>query len=399
VAIAHSRRKPPRILFLIDNLRPGGAQKALLAIVRGLRDTRAEPAVWRLGGGSRIEEDFRALGVPVLGGSDSPLKALAQPFSLLRYLIAERVSLVQTFLFHSDVTGRAVGRLARALGPTRGAPAIVSSARATNARNRWWQFLLQRMTAPLADAFTAVSRRTLDFAARREGLVAERARVIPNGIDLAPWTDAPDPADARERLGLDKDAFVIGSVGRLHPQKGYDFLLDAIEQVAPDVPEAVAAIAGYGPLREHLETRCADLGVESRVRFLGYRSDVTTALAAFDVFVLPSLWEGMSNAILEAMAASKPVVATAVDGNVEQVVDGETGLLVPPADGDALAGALLKLARDRAKARRMGEAGRRRVEREFPVARMVASYLDLYARLLEEKAGIAPESWRQRCPT
>jgi glycosyltransferase involved in cell wall biosynthesis len=124
--------------------------------------------------------------------------------------------------------------------------------------------------------------------------------------------------------------------------------------------------------------------VDARVRFLGYRKDVALILAASDVFALPSLWEGMSNAVLEAMAAGKPVVATAVDGAVDQVLPGESGLLVPPGDADALAQALLDLARDPRKAQEMGIKGRERVRREFSLDRMTDAYIELYRRLLEK---------------
>jgi len=381
---------PPRILFLIDNLRPGGAQKALLAIIRALRETRAEPRIWCLGGTSDIEEEFRALGASVLGGAGGTLEALAQLGGLYGYLRRERIALLQTCLFHADVAGRLVGRLAR----RGGLPVVVSSVRASNVRHGWWRFLLLRMTAPLADAFTAVSGRTLDFAVRHEGVRRERAAVIPNGIDVAQWNDLPDPATARLELGLGKDDFVVGTVGRLQEQKGHIHLLDAAARVLRQRPEAVFLIAGYGPLRDALERRAADLGLAERVWFLGYRRDVRSILAALDVFVLPSLWEGMSNAMLEAMAAARPVVATAVDGNLDQVVHRETGLLVPPGDSAALAVAILEIAQDPEAAREMGRRGRRRVEAEFSLDRMTRAYLDLYARLLEEKAGIPASSWR-----
>jgi len=377
-----------RILFLIDNLRPGGAQKALLAIVRALRAAQADPRVWCLGGSSEFENEFRALGVPVLGKPRSALATLWAPAALLRYLRRERIELLQTFLFHSDVAGRVVGRLAR-IGGGKRRLVIVSSVRASNVRNRAWQFRLARWTAPLADAFTAVSRRTLEFASQHEGVAVERATVIPNGIDPAEWEAAPDARRKaqREELGLQPGDFVVCTVGRLHEQKGLEFLLPAARTVAEQVPNAVFLIAGYGPLRERLEAKAKGLGLESRVRFLGYRRDVANLLAASDIFALPSLWEGMSNAILEAMAAAKPVVATAVDGAVEQVEDGVTGLLVPPGDAKALAGAILELARDPRKAQEMGTKGREKVRREFTLDRMTEAYFELYRTLLEKVIG------------
>jgi glycosyltransferase involved in cell wall biosynthesis len=374
-----------RILFLIDNLRSGGAQKALLAMVRALRAAQGDPRVWCLGGTSEFEEEFRAAGVPVLGklGSNK-LAALREPFALRRYLKREKIELVQTLLFHSDIAGRIAGRLSRWSDEGKRRPVIVSSVRASNLRNRGWQYRLARWTAPLADAFTPVSRRTLEFAARTEGVAAERATVIPNGIDPAEWESLPDAAEARRKLGLPRDAFVVCTLSRLHEQKGMEFLLAAARTVAEQVPSATFLIAGYGPLLERLKEQARQLDVDARVRFLGYRKDVALILAASNVFVLPSLWEGMSNALLEAMAAGKPVIATSVNGAVEQVLPGETGLLVPPRDADALARALLDLAHDPRKALAMGLKGRERVRSEFSLSRMTDAYIELYRRLLME---------------
>jgi len=385
--------EPLRLLFVIDNLRPGGAQKALLALCRALRSTRATPTVWRLGGSSEIEGDFREMGVPVLGGRPASVRAPLQVLALSRYIRHEPVALVQTFLFHSDVAGRAAAWWA-ARRHGRPLPVVVSSIRATNRRNRPWQFALERWTARWADAFTAVSARTLEFAVEHEGVVRERAVVIPNGIDVDEWSSLPSRAEARSALGLPPDAWIVGTVGRLHVQKGHRYLIEAAAKVVALVPDALFVVAGYGPERRALEARARGLGVADRIRFLGYRSDVRRVLAALDAFVLASLWEGMSNAVLEAMAAGLPVVATAVDGNLEQVADGETGLLIPPADAGALAGALLRLHRDRESATEMGRRGRERVARDFTLGRMVDDTLDLYARLLEQKAGISPDTWR-----
>jgi glycosyltransferase involved in cell wall biosynthesis len=163
-----------------------------------------------------------------------------------------------------------------------------------------------------------------------------------------------------------------------------EFLLAAARTVAEQAPLATFLVAGYGPLRERLEEQARRLGVDASVRFLGYRKDIALLLAASNVFALPSLWEGMSNAVLEAMAAGRPVVATAVDGAMDQVLPGETGLLVPPSDADALARALLDLAHNPRKAQEMGLKGRERVRRDFSLGRMTDAYIELYRRLLED---------------
>ncbi len=376
-----------RILFLIDNLRPGGAQKALLGIATALKAAGSEPAVWCLGGSSSIEGEFAAAGVPVLGRHKSAWRIFSQPLALVRYLKREKVDLLQTFLFHSDVTGRIAGRIAKGFS-RHNRPVVVGSVRASNLRNHWWQFFLARSTARWSDAFTSVSWRSLQFAAEHEGVALPRARVIPNGIDLSSWR-MPPRDEARRALGLSPEEFIVLTFGRLHKQKGHTVLLKAAAKTLRELPNARFLIAGYGPLQEKLEARARKLKIDGRVQFLGYRRDVELLLSASDLFVLPSLWEGMSNAILEAMAAGKPVIATAVDGNVEQVVDGKTGLLTPPADAGAMAEAILRLARDPELAQRMGLTGRLRVEEEFGLERMTQAYLAFYEELLKEPVGTA----------
>jgi len=385
--------RPLRFLFLIDNLRPGGAQKSLLALCRALSKTRAEPIVWCLGGSSVVESEFRDVGVSVMGARGSKVRMPLQPFAVARYIRDNRVVLVQTFLYHADIVGRLAAWWA---GRRKGnpLPVVISSVRATNRQNRFWQFAMERWTARLADAFTAVSRRTLEFAANHEGVARERAFVIPNGIDMQEWSSLPEKAAARDALALPTGSWIAGTVGRLHVQKGHRYLIEAAREVLAAVPEALFLFVGYGPERTRLERLARRLGVADRVRFLGYIRDVKPVLAALDVFVLPSLWEGMSNAVLEAMAAGLPVVATAVDGSIEQVADGETGLLVPPADAGALARALVRLYRDRSLSDRMGRRGRERVEQEFSLRRTIEETLKLYERLLEERAGIPPDRWR-----
>lgn len=378
-----------RILFLIDNLRPGGAQKALLAIASALKSDGWEPVVWCLGGTSEIEKSFAERGVPVVGRHARMWRIALQPLALARYMRHEKVDVLQTFLFHSDVAGRVAARVAKGIR-RRNPPYVVSSVRASNVRNHWWQFMLARATARWADAFSSVSWRSLQFASDNEGVVLDRARVIPNGIDLAAWK-MPPRDEARRMLDVEPDDFVVLAVGRLHKQKGHKYLLQAAAEVLKEKPNALFLIAGYGPLLAKLERRARKLGIAERVRFLGYCKEVDALLAAADLFVLPSLWEGMSNAILEAMAAEKPVVATAVDGNVEQVVEGETGLLVPPADPRALSEAILRVARDPVLAECMGRAGRSRVEEQFSMEKMIESTRRLYSDLIAN-AGALPAS-------
>jgi glycosyltransferase involved in cell wall biosynthesis len=187
-------------------------------------------------------------------------------------------------------------------------------------------------------------------------------------------------------LGLPAGAPVVGAVSRLAWKKAIVHLVQATPRIVEALPQARVVIAGDGPLRAELEAEAAALGVADHIRFLGSREDSIDLMALFDVFVLPSVVEGMSNALLEAMAVGRPVVATDVGGNSEVVADGETGFLVPASAPDRLAAAIVKLLGAPEMAAEMGAAGRRRVIEHYRVDIMTRRIEAMYDALLREKA-------------
>jgi glycosyltransferase involved in cell wall biosynthesis len=207
---------------------------------------------------------------------------------------------------------------------------------------------------------------------------------IPNGVDTRRYAPAPlqRRLDARRELGLDDDAVVFGCVARMTGVKRHEDLVDAFAQVHAVLPQARLLLVGDGPLLPQIQTRIGERGVQDAVKLLSFRDDVDTLLPAMDVLVLPSSSEGMSNAILEAMACGLPVVATSVGGNLHLVQHETTGLLVPPLDPISLAAALQWLGESPHARRRMGLAARARVEREFSLDAMVQAFDQLYLRLL-----------------
>jgi glycosyltransferase involved in cell wall biosynthesis len=213
---------------------------------------------------------------------------------------------------------------------------------------------------------------------RARGVPDRKIRVVGNGVDVD-RLPAPTHPRLRGELVGSADRAVVLTIARLDAQKGLEYLLTA----AADVPNAVFVLVGEGREQPALEAKARMLGVADRVRFLGHRDDVPDLLAACDLFVLPSLYEGLPLSVLEAMASARPVVATAIAGTSEAVVHGETGLLVPPADPTGLAGAIRALLVDGALARRMGEAGRARVCREFSLRRMIDRVTEVYDELLQ----------------
>jgi glycosyltransferase involved in cell wall biosynthesis len=225
----------------------------------------------------------------------------------------------------------------------------------------------------------AISRAVRNELCSRGGLDAARVPLIASAVDTREFR--PD-ADARSRVlrefGLDDSAIVIGVCAQLIPRKGHELLLRAWPELVRRVPRAHLLCFGRGPLRAPLERLVTKLDVAHRVRFVGFREDLAELLPGLDVLVHPAAREGLGLAVLEAMAAAVPVVATAVGGIVDAVRDGGEGMLVPAGDGPALVDAVERLAGDPALCLRLGTAGRTRAEREFSVASMADRYAELY---------------------
>jgi sugar transferase (PEP-CTERM/EpsH1 system associated) len=235
----------------------------------------------------------------------------------------------------------------------------------------------RRLLAPLVAQFVAVSQDLRRWLVERVGIPARKVRVIANGIEPRPPAAPGEVARARAELG-GNGGLLVGTVGRLDPVKDQAALLRAASALRARDCEVRLAVVGDGPCREELLTLTHRLGLAQCVCFAGHREDVPRLMPALDVFVLPSLGEGLCNTVLEAMAAGRPVVATNVGGNPECVAAGESGLLVPPSDEIALADAIEMYARDPELRRRHGEEGRRRVAREFSFEKAVEAYRRLY---------------------
>jgi glycosyltransferase involved in cell wall biosynthesis len=253
--------------------------------------------------------------------------------------------------------------------------------RLSDAPPSWKRRLVNPLLARFDGSIVAVSD-DLGGYMRDAGFPRSRVRVIRNGIDIGAPHGANARSDARARLGVDPQAFVIVTAARLDPVKDLHTLLESVAIARPHVPHLRLLMIGDGPERAALEQRAGRADLAGAVQFAGYRSDVRALLPAADIYANSSISEGVSVTILEAMAAMLPVIATSAGGNPEVVVDGSTGVVVPPRDPVRFAAALAVLARAPARRAAMALAGRRRLEEAFTIERMVTEYAELYRCLL-----------------
>ncbi len=362
---------PIRVCHLITELRPAGAERLVYELAVRLDRRRFEPSVVALRGGA-VADRLREAGVGVHVVGMTHKLDLPRLLGLAAILRRVRPDILHTHLFHADLAGRLAAAAA-------GVRAVVHSVHVAEQRFRPWQFAFARLADPWCARIVCVSQAVADHHRRRSGLPANRYQVIYNGIDVDRFR--PDRAARRrlrEQWGVVGDEPLVAFVGRLDPQKAPELLLEAMELLVARSSPIHAVLAGDGPLRIALERRLADSPAAGRVRLLGHWDDVPGLLSAADLLAMPSRWEGFGLAAAEAMAAERPVVATAVAGLTEVVEAERTGLLVPCDDPIALAGAVARLAGRADLRRAMGQAGRARVERLFRIEDCVARHERLY---------------------
>jgi glycosyltransferase involved in cell wall biosynthesis len=234
--------------------------------------------------------------------------------------------------------------------------------------------------------FIAVSFAVKDFLVKNLGINSSKIAVVHNGIEANSFRLCSlAKEDKKSEFGFTQSDKIIGTVARIHKQKGHAYLLAAAREVIERFPTAKFLIVGDGPLKNGMEKLSLELGISENVIFTGFYRDIPGILSVLDVFVLPSLWEGLPITILEAMSMKKAVIATRVSGNPEVIEDNVTGILVPSKDSHSLAQAIIRLVENEDARLKMGEAGYNRVSRLFSVKKMVEETAAIYERLIKEK--------------
>jgi glycosyltransferase involved in cell wall biosynthesis len=378
-AAGHDRKL--RVVTLVDRLGTGGAERLAIQTTTRLDPERFDRtlvasrdfdvAISKQHVANALA-DLRAAGVRVIGLKRTSARQVWAWWPLYRLLRRERVDVLHAHKFGSNLWGTIVGRLARV-------PVIVAHEHTWSYEGQpLRRFADRAVIARWSSAFVAVSREDQRRMIEVEGIRPQDTLFIPNGIPAPP---AASGSDVRAELGIPPDAPVIGTVSVLRPQKALDVLLRASRILVDEFPGLRVLIAGEGDRREALEDLSAELGLQDSVMFLGVRTDVPDVLAALDVAVSTSDYEGSPLSVMEFMEAARPVVATRVGGIPDLIDDGEQGLVVEPQDPAAFAAAVAQMLRDPERARQMGERGRERRRREFDIDVMVRRLEALYEEL------------------
>jgi glycosyltransferase involved in cell wall biosynthesis len=386
---------PYRILFLIDALGMGGAERILVTCLQHLDKTAFEPRVCVFGirDGNPLAAAITRLGIPVDLLPIARIRDLGGVLKLLAYLRRNRIDLVHTQLetvtIHGGIAARISGLPAVHTLHTFGYP-NASAKELRRMRIVWWA--LRRFH----DRIIAVSAAVGDDARRNGGIAAQKLAVIYNGIDTTRYVPrvGVERLSGRSALGIPAGAKLVITVAVLRREKGIQTLIEAWPSILRAVPDAYYLIVGDGAYRPQLDECVQRHAVAERVIFAGERSDIPELLAGSDLFVLPTLDDVLPTVLAEAMASSLPIVASRVGGVPEMVEPGRNGLLVPPADRDKLAEACIRLLRDPKEAQALGRAGREMGETRFNVRVQVRKLEDLYRQLLAGRAAVAVDEKR-----
>lgn len=373
-----------KLLFLITGFDYAGAENQVLLLCRELRARGCEVRLVTMIPPVAYLEELKELGVDVV--SLGMKKGVPDPRAILRlvnWIRRMRPDVVHSHLVHANILARVTRLFVRI-------PYLVCTAHSVN-EGSWRREMLYRLTDPLGDLLTNVSREAVRGYIERRIAPARKIRLMENGIDLSRFCgDEGGRLRLRAELGVTGEGgvqpavdgpspFVWLAAGRFVPEKDYPAMLQAFADARKSFPDSVLWIAGIGPERLPVEQQAAELGLSDNVRFLGIRTDIPALLHAADGFVLSSKWEGLPIVLLEACAGRLPIVATAVGGNAEVVLDGVNGYVVPPEEPAALTRAMERvMALPPGERRAMGERGREHAAANYEMSRVAGKWIELY---------------------
>lgn len=365
---------PIKIAFCITDLDPGGAEWALFHIVTRLNKEKWSLHVFCLSSGGELVEKFKEQGIPVSCFGAKSSKDLRVFSWLTTELKNFAPHIVQGFMFHGNIVSRIAGYRA-------GIPIRVAGHRVAERQKRW-HLRIDRFTKSLVHHHVCVSRGVADFVKDKLRLKEQQVSVITNGVDFK--QKVADQNTIRQELGLSETTRIILAVGRLHPQKGFEELLWAFNEIANQIDDVHLLLVGNGPDKRKLESLMQICNLEGKVTLAGFRTDIPELMSEAEIYVLSSRWEGMPNVLLQAMQSELPIVATDVEGVSELIQDRITGRVVKPRDANGLWKSMEELLQDEVTQQEYSKNAKTLVMKEFTWEKIVNEYDLLYSLLINE---------------
>lgn len=367
------------VLHIVEDLKIGGLEELVRIIVTGLDREKYNVYICCIEEGGEIAQELIGSGinVDILG-----MKSYHNPLNILklaRYIKEKRIDIIHTHMYFANTFGRIAAILAKT-------PVIISTAYSNYFEYKKRNILMEKFLSRFTDKIIAASNSIKEFTVKQQKISAEKFVVIYDCAATEKFSRKIEAGKIKEELAIDPDYSVVGCVARMVDVKGHAYLIQAAKEVLREYPKVKFLLVGDGPLKEELKSLSEKLGLEKNIIFTGMRRDIPEMLSVMDIFVLPSsLREGCPLSILEAMAMSKPIVATRIGGVPEEVSDGQSGILVAPKDAESLARGIIKLISDKDKAKEMGRVGRKIFEDKFSKEIMLNNIESLYEDLAKNK--------------
>jgi len=361
-----------KILHLTSTLASAGAETMMVQLINNNADNKHVVCAVYSGGSYKSKLNKIGIGTYTLIHNPLLIPFIFTNFFLI--VLKEKPDIIHSYLFLDNIIARVIGKLT--------GKKVLCSKRDSDLWKPWFVHIINRLTAWLADA-TVTNFKDGIGELKKDGIASQKIIYIPNGKSVADYNNITlSKNEAKKQLGLEQNDFVICFTGRLVWYKGHEYLIRAFSKVLFKYPNAKLLIVGEGKMRKYLESQTRELNLSSSIIFLGNRTDIPQILRATDIFVSPSLRDGMPGAVMEAMAAGLPIVATNADGSKDLIKNYENGIFVPIKNSNAISEKVIELINDKDLAIKLGKNAYNTIAKDFTVEKMVSAYQKLYASLV-----------------
>lgn len=372
------------ILHIYQNSQIGGIQQQILSLIKEYDRELFNPVFCCLGPKKEMMQEIEKLGIDCVSLNREKYHRISPGIvpDLYRLIKKRRIHIVRTHKYRSNFYGRPAARLA-------GVPVISSEHNIyLDKELRLSRRLINKLLSGITDKMVAVSEAIRNDIIKYDRVNPSKVLVMRNGVDTERFNGMTDPSDVRKEFSLKEEDIILGFIGRLVLNKGLKYLIDTVAILKKEVKNLKLFIVGKGGLMDELKDMAKKNNVHENVIFTGERRDIPAMLSCFDIFIMPSIKEGLPNALLEAMASGKPVVATDIGGIPEVIKNGTNGLLVPPHDPGSLAEAIRSLIENKSLAKKTGQAARKFIEEHHSIKSTARKWQSLYLSILQEKGHI-----------